>query len=131
MLSDDRFCSQVQKLHKRLEELMDSTRYTISKMLASVSSQHDVEGVYVITTPDDRSVVYVGRTKTKSIRGRMNDHLKNTGSSDLNVMLKEYPDYPQDPSKYCVRYISIEQPQQRNYFEHFAIGILEPPFNKK
>ena len=54
-------------------------------------------GVYAISLPGDPgTIVYVGRTKTKTVRGRIRDHLRIDGSSDLRGMLKRWPELPQD-----------------------------------
>ena len=90
-------------------------------------------GVYAISTPDNDKIVYVGKTKTKSIPGRMYDHLMHkhldTDSDLANMVLRrEY--LPQDYSSYLVRYVPLENSRDRMRFEMFTISILNPELNK-
>ena len=51
-------------------------------------------GVYAISYPDDSQIVYIGKTKTKTIHGRMKDHLQHkhldTDSDLANMVLRIY-----------------------------------------
>ncbi len=93
-------------------------------------SQFNVEGVYVISTPDDSEFVYVGRTQRKTVAGRIKDHHCLNTNSDLKGMLSILKNYPQDIDNYLVRCIEIRDPRERTLFEHFLISILQPRFNK-
>jgi hypothetical protein len=50
--------------------------------------------------------------------------------SDLKGMLKLRPDHSQEIDIYLVRCAEIPNARDRMFFEHFAISILQPTFNK-
>ena len=84
----------------------------------------------MISTPKDNEFVYVGKTQTKTIIGRIADHKSIDTKSDLKGMLKISPNYPQEIDRYLVRCTGISDTKERTFFEHFAISILQPMFNK-
>jgi len=90
----------------------------------------NIEGVYAISTPGDNEIVYVGKTLTKSVIGRIADHRNIDTMSDLKGMLKLLTNYPQEVDSYLVRCIEVTDARQRTLFEHFAISVLQPAFNK-
>mgnify|MGYP000607173208 CR=1 FL=1 len=74
-----------------------------------------------------------GKTKTKTIQGRMYDHLKHKHGdtdSDLANMVLKRPYLPQDYLNYSVRYLPLEDSRDRMIFEMFTISILDPKLNK-
>ena len=116
----------------RKQELLLSLRkaepITIADLLAN-RRHHDVPGVYAISTPADDEIVYVGRTKIKSIAGRIADHRTGNGTSDLREKLRHNAHMPQALEQYFVRYVRVTEPRPRLFFEHFAIGCLAPRLN--
>ncbi len=102
----------------------------IRDVLDNKPSAFDVEGVYVISTPDDSQFVYVGKTRTKTIVERIRDHRSIDTQSDLKGMLKRHPEYPQEIDRYFVRCAEERDARLRTFLEHFVIGVLQPPFNK-
>lgn len=117
--------------HKeKLARLLISSTHTIQDVAFSLHTKFDIGGVYVISTPNDKEIVYAGRTKTKSVVGRIRDHRSINTSSDLKGMVRINPSYPQGIDSYRVRCIEIIDPRERLFFEHFVIGVLKPTFNK-
>lgn len=98
--------------------------------VSSAKTSHQSPAVYLLLTPDKSAIVYVGRTITKAIQGRIYDHLHMDQSSDLRIMLTRYPDYPQDPTTYNVQYLAIHDSRERMLFKDFCIAVLDPPFNR-
>jgi hypothetical protein len=112
-------------------ELLDSTAYSVWELVRAKGA-HDRPGVYAISRPDDDTTVYVGRTKTESMSGRMVAHRSGSGDrgSDLRDKLKQNPEMPQRVDDYRVRYVVIEDDRDRLFFESFAIGCLAACLNK-
>jgi hypothetical protein len=110
--------------------LITSKPSTIKEVLQKKPDRYSVEGVYVISTPKDNEFVYIGKTRTKIILGRIADHRTMGTNSDLKMMLKIFPDYPQEIDKYLIRCAEVSDPRERMFFEHFTISTLQPPFNK-
>ncbi len=110
--------------------MLASEPIPLSNILATKPSRFEVEGVYAISTPGDGEVVYVGKTIRKHVVGRLYDHKHMDASSDLNVIVKRFPTYPQRIDGYLVRCLKITDPRARGFFESFAIGILQPTFNR-
>ena len=93
-------------------------------------------GVYLFTTPDDASIVYVGQGS--NLRERLQWHAgeNHGGPQDFVIKvatLRKLPQcahYDPDGRKYLVRHIVIEDKDQRNGFEKYAIATLVSPFKK-
>ena len=123
---------EIEKWKEKLEELLSKK----AELISNVSKNKNIHelGVYAISRPDDSEIIYVGKTKTKTIQGRMYDHLKHkhgdTDSDLANMVLKRRHKYPQDYSNYLVRYLPLEDTRDRMRFEMFAISILNPDLNK-
>ncbi len=117
------------EMKSKLMRLLSSPSHRVSEIIVS-PTKHGVPGVYVIKTPDESEVVYVGRTSTKSIAGRIKDHHTAGTSSDLNGMLKRFNDYPQKSGDYIVQYLKVDDSRERVMFEHFSIAVLTPTFNR-
>ncbi len=113
-----------------LFEVLSTEALTIRDVLIKSPSRFNAEGIYIISTPDDSEIVYVGKTRTKSIFGRIKDHRSINTRSDLKGMLKMFSDYPQEIDDYLVRCVEVADARRRTFFEHFTISILQPPFNK-
>jgi hypothetical protein len=122
--------AQVSKFSTQLLELLSTDAYTVHDIMMKKPTRFNVEGVYIITTPDDNKIVYVGKTRTKSVLDRIRDHLNIDTNSDLKGMLKLFPAYPQEIYEYLIRCIDIPDARERTFFEYFLISILQPPFNK-
>ena len=123
---------EIEKWEEKLEELLLKKAELISNV-AKNKNIHEL-GVYAISKPDDSEIIYVGKTKTKTIQGRMYDHLKHkhgdTDSDLANMVLKRKHLYPQDYPNYLVRYLPLEDSRDRMRFEMFTISILNPDLNK-
>ena len=114
-----------------LDELLSKQAEVISKVAGDKTA--DSLGVYAISRPDTNEIVYVGKTKTKTIQGRMYDHLKHKHGdtdSDLANMVIKREKLPQNYSDYLVRYLPINESRDRMRFEMFAISVLDPALNK-
>jgi hypothetical protein len=113
-----------------LERLLSSKALPLVTVVQNKPFEFNVEGVYVISTPDDSKVVYVGKTRKLTVIGRMFDH-RNTGTtSDLRGMLKLFSNYPQERDSYLIRCLEVENERNRALLEHFVISVIDPPFNK-
>jgi len=130
----NKYSDRISDLNAMLFELLKKEPIAVQDIVYLFGrniSQFYVEGVYMISTPDDNEIVYVGKTRTKSVAGRVKDHRSINTNSDLKGMLsKLFKDYPQDIDNYLVRCIEIRDPRERTFFEHFLISILQPHFNK-
>ena len=124
------YTRRISELYEHLSTILGKDATPIGVILKNKPKQFDVRGVYIITTPDDREIVWVGKTTTKTVIGRLQAHRTINTSSDLNVILKKYPDYPQDCNIYLVRCLEETDARERGQLEHFLIGILQPVFNK-
>lgn len=120
---------RISELRERLSALLSKSPLAAST-IPKDKALHRSPAVYLISTPDDSERVYVGRTKTLSIAGRIQDHLHNNTSSDLMVMVRNHKNYPQNPGNYLVRYIEVESNRDRMLLESYFIGVLDPSFNK-
>jgi len=134
-LSLSRFLMRINSVGKRLEEyrarpldLLNTQAITTAELLGDRGSD-DCPGVYAISTPVDDRMVYAGRTKSKSIAGRIADHRNTDAGSDLRGMLKRNPQLPQRIEDCRVRYVGIRDDRDRLFFEYFAIGCLAPALN--
>ena len=129
MLDKD-YKRRISELKEYLSSILKSDAIPIYEIIKNKPHQFDVRGIYTITTPDDNTIVWVGQTRTKTVAGRIRDHCKLNQSSDLNVMLRNYPSYPQDYDAYLVRCFEEVDERERSQLEHFLIGVLQPVFNK-
>ncbi len=92
-------------------------------------------GVYMFTTPNDESIVYIG--KGSNLRRRLQWHANSISGGKQDLVRKlailresaEYANYPSDGRKYLVRYVVIDDRDQCKDFEAYAIAKLAPPFN--
>ena len=124
------YSKRISELNKRLPTILGKDAVPIGIILKEKPEQFKVEGVYIITTPDDKKIVWVGETTTLKVNERIKHHCTLKQSSDLNVVLKNYPDYPQDYNVYLVRCLEETDARQRGQLEHFLISVLQPVFNR-
>jgi hypothetical protein len=69
-------------------------------------------------------------TRTTTVQGRFRAH-QNAGTRyDLKKFLQKFPGYPQRFDDYQIRWVLLDQLQDRIFFEHFAIGVLWTPFDR-
>ena len=122
--------TRIEAYQERLSRLLCSGYLTIRTIAFDRPARFDIEGVYIISTPDDKKIVYAGRTKTKTVTGRIRDHRSIDTQSDLKGMLRSNQSYPQEIDDYSVRCMEMEDSRERIFFEHFIISILKPVFNK-
>ena len=122
--------ARIAALRGRLSTLLSSEPARIRDVLDGEPAAFDVEGVYAISTPDDSRFVYAGKTRTKTVLGRIRDHRSVDTQSDLRGMLQRYRDYPQEIDSYLVRCQQERDARQRTFLEYFVIGVLQPSFNK-
>jgi hypothetical protein len=126
----EKYNPEILEHKERLSELFAARGFTFNNILKNKPSQFNVKGVYAISTPNDGEVVYVGKTLTKSVIGRLSDHRSICTTSDLKGMLKLFPNYPQEINNYVVRCIQIDDPRRRTFVEYFIISAIQPAFNK-
>jgi hypothetical protein len=124
------YSNRVAEFQSKLAKMISSEASTIKDIIGGKPSRFNVEGVYVISDPDDREIVYVGKTVKKSIIGRLIDHRSTDTKSDLRGMLKLFLNYPREIDYYLVRCIEVIDQRERTFFEHFSISVIQPPFNK-
>jgi len=124
------YSARISRFFSQLFELLSTYPLAIRDVLTNRPSRFNLEGVYVISIPDDSEIVYVGKTRTKSVIERLRDHRSIDTKSDLKGMLKLFSNYPQEINDYLVRCAEVTDPRKRTMFEHFLISILQPPFNK-
>ena len=127
----EKYKKEIKKWEEKLEELLSKKQELISNVAKNKNIRE--KGVYAISRPDTHKIIYVGKTKTKSIQGRMKDHLQHKHGdtdSDLANMVIKREKLPQNYSDYLVRYLSINEPRDRMRFEMFAISVLDPALNK-
>jgi len=129
-MEPEELSSRISDLQEQLLGLLSTEPASISDVFFNEPPRFNVEGVYMISTPDDRKVVWVGRTITKSIIGRIADHRSGATTSDLKRRVRGSPEYPQNIDEYLVRCVAIPNPRERILFEHFSIGALQPALNK-
>lgn len=127
---EEEYSARISVFRNQLFELLSTDAFTIHDILRMKPSRFTVEGVYIISTPDDSEIVYVGRTRTKSVIGRLIDHRNIDTKSDLKGMLMLFSDYPQEIDDYLVRCLDVADARKRTFLEHFLISVLQPPFNK-
>ena len=113
-----------------LIKLLSRRSLSIAHIRREKPSSFNVKGVYIISKPDDQDIVYAGKTNTKTIIGRISDHMTANTKSDLKIMLNDFRGYPKDAEDYMVRCVEINDMRERAFFEHFVIGALRPMFNK-
>ena len=118
------------ELMEKLQNLLDSHSTKLGDLLKN-KENFDFPAVYVFYKPKSEEVVYVGRTKTKNINGRMKDHKGTNGSSDMNIMIKGRAGFPQEVEEYIIKFLRIENKRERMFFENFVISILKPELNKE
>ncbi len=123
--------SRITSLRECITLLTSSKPFRLADVIDGQPREFNVEGIYCISTPADDEIVYVGKTRSKSVIGRMKDHRSINTNSDLKGMLKLFPEYPQSIDDYLIRCIEVTDSWQRAFTEHFAIGVLQPPFNKQ
>ena len=127
----EKYKKEIERWEEKLEELLSKKPELISNVAKNKNIRE--KGVYAISRPDTNEIVYVGKTKTKTIQGRMYDHLKHKHGdtdSDLANMVLKRPYLPQDYLNYSVRYLPLEDSRDRMIFEMFTISILDPKLNK-
>lgn len=130
MINKD-YTKRISELRKKLSKILAKDAIAINDVLENKPAQFDVEGVYIITTPDDKTIVWVGETTTLKVYNRIKHHCTLKAKSDLNVVLKKYPKYPQDYFTYLVRCLKEKDTRERDQLEHFLIGVLQPVFNSR
>ncbi len=123
-IRSDRFAEGVAKL-------VAAPIWRVREVVEGTPVESKVSGVYLISLPGDpESLLYVGRTKSKTVHGRLCDHCRIDTGSDLRGILLRRPQYPQAPADYGFRWIEVADPSERAYLEMFAIAILQPTFNR-
>ena len=123
--------SRIATLSEMLAELLAAKVYRLGDIINEPPAAAAVEGVYLFSSPSTpSSLVYAGRTKTKTILGRFKDHSRINTPSDLRGMLLRLPDMPQTSSEYGARWLAVPDPIERSQFELFVIAVLAPPFNR-
>jgi hypothetical protein len=89
-----------------------------------------VPGVYIISTLNDAEIVYARMTRSQTVSNRFSQHCHDRGTSDLRTILPVHQNYPQKYRDYRVRWLRIDDYQERRFFESFVVGVLQPPFNE-
>jgi hypothetical protein len=123
--------SRTSVLMARVQELLSAPVRRLDDVVQESRPDAEVEGVYLISSPGHpEDLVYAGRTKSKTVRGRLKDHRNLPTPSDLRGMLPRWPDYPQVVNDYGVRWLPVAEPVERAYLECFTIAVVQPKFNR-
>jgi len=117
--------SIINELKDDMKKLLDSEIFNIVDI--EKGSKY-FPGIYAIRRPDSNEIVYVGQTKA-GISNRMHQHLHMNGGSDLQIILRDHPEYPQDKTMYRTHYLEIQDERKRLFVESFIISVLQPSFN--
>jgi hypothetical protein len=106
--------------------LLDKPPETLNALVARYPIDH---GIYVITDPTDKEVVYVGRTirAEGGLGRRIKGHVVRKVASDLNQKLGGDRILA---GQHLVRAHVIEDPNYRRLAEHFGIASLRPTLNR-
>jgi len=99
--------NRISAFTKMMFEILDSEPINIRVLVSEKPSRFNVAGVYLINSPADDNIVYVGRTKTNTITKRIQDHRSINTDSDLKGKLKMYSDYPQKINEYLIRCLAV------------------------
>lgn len=129
-IEKEKILKKCDEYKKDIINLVNSGSYTTDEIIKTPHQFFKIKGVYLISTPDDDEIVYIGKTKTKTIAGRIEDHRSIGTDSNLRRMLELYPKYPKEIKEYHIRCKEIKNERERTFFKYFAIGILQPHFNK-
>ena len=126
-----RFQARIDSLTSSLQSLLSAPVFTISDVLAHKPPGAFVPGVYLISLPDNpEETVYAGLTRTGTVFSRLRDHCNTRETSDLSGMLPNDPTHDQKVRSYPARWLQVDDGIERSRLEHFAIAVLNPPFNK-
>jgi len=126
----NKYSNRIKEFEKLLTKLLEKDSLSIKEIVSKSPNSFNFKGVYLISTPTDSEIVWAGMTD-KTIYNRIFDHQRlGHRPSNLKAILKNNSNYPQDIENYLVRCIEIAKNRRRSLFEHFAISILEPTFNK-
>ena len=126
-LTESEISDSITLMKESIERLFAAKKFKILDVKNN-TSKHNVKGVYLITT--NEKITYVGKTRTGTIGSRLRDHVNIKERSDLNQMIKQHENFPQEIKEYDVQYIKISEGRERGRVENFIISILNPPFNK-
>jgi hypothetical protein len=112
------------------EKLINSDPFKISNFITGeLYDRHCFQGVYAISDPDDKTVVYIGKTDDGIVENGLADRIHGHSSSNstlqkaLGVNAVSFRDF-------LVRSICVDDPVQRGYIEYYAIAIYRPKANK-
>ena len=126
----DHIAGCIKKYGDKLAALLELPASLLVDVARNQPIASQVPGVYVILSPLDVRVVYAGKTNDQGhICRRMQDHRSGNASRDLPVMLQHHQDLVQDIDQYQVKWIEIQDPRDRYYFEQFMTGVLRPILN--
>jgi len=126
-----KFQKYISFLKKKLCILLDAKPYAIVDVASKHISSASICGVYAISLKGSDDILYIGKNETATIAERAKQHIYMREHSDLKTMIKRYPDLAQNLQDYCIRWIDIPMPDDRHFFEAFAIGVLRPRMNFK
>ena len=119
---------QISHLKKKMDKILQQKIHNI-KDVQREKEKYDVKGVYLIRRPDTSEIVYVGKTKA-GISNRMQQHIYLKETSDLNIMIKKFSEFPQEVRTYLVQYFEIPNDRERGIFENFLVSVIDPILNK-
>ena len=123
--------ARIHALKQQLLNLLGSPVTDIERVINDPSSKYKVPGIYAISLPGDQDdIVYIGKTNTKTIQGRIKDHVSIKETSDLSGMVKRDPSLPQAVLSYHVRMLQVPEERDRSNIEYFAISVMSPRLNK-
>jgi hypothetical protein len=122
---------QLQRLMAAIDKLQAQPPLRVSEIIVDpLYSQWRHQGIYEIREPDDKQIVYVGKTKgaCDGVAQRIWDHAHGqSGGSDLVNTLQVTR---QTFADYRVRSIPIPDARFRGLAELFGIAFFDPKGNR-
>lgn len=121
-----RISKNTREYRKRLEDLLNQEPVLISYIRAN-KTEFDFPAVYLIKSPKGE-IIYAGKTKTRSLYRRVDQHISEDHDCDLNRMLKTKD--RKKLGRYQLLYERTDNSRERGFFEYFVISVVKPKYNR-
>lgn len=120
----------VAAMQATLEQLWKVPVHRVSSFIINpLYDQHTFQGIYAVSDPDDKQIVYIGKTnngtKEKGLVDRICGHAANHSQLQiaLGVDRKTF-------KQYQIRAIKVDDPIHRGLTEFYGIAIFHPKANR-
>ena len=131
IMNENEISYSISKQSNLLMELLNAPTYAITEVAKNNIKEASVSGVYLISLSGSNEILYIGKNESQTVYGRAWQHVYTGATSDLKAMIKLYDDLPQELTEYQIRWIQIDDPRERHFFEAFAMGVLCTRMNFK